>query len=255
MSGAKLLVVNADDLGRTPGVDAGIFEAHARGIVTSATLMVGFPAAVAAAARLGEFPQLGVGLHVTLTGARPTLPPERVTSLVDAEGRFAAKPEGLGALELSQVLAEVHHQLARFRELVGRPPTHLDSHHHSHRHPVVLEALVLVAHEHRLPVRCSSPAVRERLVAAGVPTTDSFVERFFGEQATRTVLGEILAGLLPGSTEIMCHPAHVDAELAASSSYAVPRERELAVLTDPAIRLEVERLGIRLVGFPEACAS
>jgi len=251
----KLLVVNADDLGRTPGISAGIFEAHAHGLVTSATLMVGFAAAVEAAAVLARYPQLGVGLHVTLTGARPTLRPGEVPSLVDDEGRFPAKPEGMRAPRLAEVLAEVDHQLERFRDLTGRLPTHLDSHHHSHRHPVVLEALVAVARRHRLPVRCSSPAVAARLAAEGVATTDRFAERFFGADATREVLSEILAGIAPGSTELMCHPAHVDAELRGSSSYVDDRERELAVLTDPAMRVEVERLGVRLVDFRTACAS
>ena len=71
----KLLIVNADDLGRTPGINAGIFEAHDRGLVTSATLMVGYPAAVAAAREAAARPGLGVGLHVQLTGGVPTLPP------------------------------------------------------------------------------------------------------------------------------------------------------------------------------------
>ena len=84
----RQLIVNADDLGRTPGINSGIFEAHARGIVTSATLMVGFEAAQEAASQLTRFPQLGIGLHVTLTGARPLLPPALLPSLVDQDGRF-----------------------------------------------------------------------------------------------------------------------------------------------------------------------
>ena len=64
----KQLIVNADDLGHSTGINAGIFEAHERGLVTSATLMVGFPAAEAAARELARHPNLGVGLHTTLTG-------------------------------------------------------------------------------------------------------------------------------------------------------------------------------------------
>ncbi len=251
----KLLVVNADDLGRTAGINAGIFEAHRRGIVTSATLMVGFPAAVEAAAMLGSYPDLGVGLHVTLTGARPTLPPEEVPSLIGADGRFVAKPEGMAAPVEAEVLAEARNQLARFRELTGRMPTHLDSHHHSHRRPEVLAVLIEIALEHRLPVRAASPEVGERLRAAGVATTDHFVERFFGDEARLDVLLEILRGLQPGSTELMCHPARLDDELRATSSYVDARECELAVLTDPAVRAALDEAGIRLADFRTACAS
>ncbi|HLF57967.1 MAG TPA: carbohydrate deacetylase [Thermoanaerobaculia bacterium] len=246
---ARRLIVNADDLGRTPGVNAGIFEAHRRGIVTSATLMVGFPAAEAAARALPEHPRLGVGLHVTLTGAAPTLPAVAVPSLVDGRGRFPAKPEDLSASEPAEIAAEARRQLELFRELTGRMPTHLDSHHHSHRHPLVLAAIVELAREHALPVRSSSPEVGRRLRAAGVATTDRFVERFFGAGVRVDVLVEILAALEPGTTELMCHPARIDDELRASSSYVDARERELAVLTDPVVRERIDALGIELVDF------
>jgi predicted glycoside hydrolase/deacetylase ChbG (UPF0249 family) len=250
MQADRLLIVNADDLGRTPGINAGIFEAHRRGLVTSATLMVGFPAAVAAATEWAAHPELGVGLHVTFSGGgAPTLPPGQVPSLVDEEGRLPPRPERLAGADPGEVLAEVRSQVRRFRELTGRSPTHLDSHHHAHRLPVVLEAVVAVAREEGLPVRNASPAVRERLRAAGVATTDAFVERFFGDEARLDVLAEILGAIGPGVTELMCHPAKVDDELREGSSYVEDRERELAVLTDPEARRMVEAAGLCLVRF------
>jgi predicted glycoside hydrolase/deacetylase ChbG (UPF0249 family) len=245
----KGMIVNADDLGRTPGINEGVFAAHRDGILSSATLMVAYPAAEEAAAALGDHPGLGVGLHVQLTGGRPTLPPGRVPSLVDADGRLPRGPEGLGRADAAEVLAEVRHQLARFRALAGRLPTHLDSHHHSHRLPVVLAALVEVAREHRLPVRNASPAVGRRLREAGVATTDAFVERFFAGAATLATLREVIAGTGEGTTEVMCHPARVDAALRADSTYLDDRERELAVLTDPAAREALEAHGVSLVHF------
>src|SRR3954463_5895104 len=61
---AKLLVVNADDLGLSPGVNRGIFEAHERGVVTSASLMVRWPAAEEGAEYAKAHAALGVGLHL-----------------------------------------------------------------------------------------------------------------------------------------------------------------------------------------------
>jgi hypothetical protein len=245
----KTLIVNADDLGRTLGINAGIFAAHERGIVTSATLMVGFAAAVTAAAELSRYPRLSVGLHVTLTGAEPLLPPARIPSLVGPDGRFARNPAALGELDPAEVRAEVAAQLARFQQLTGRLPSHLDSHHHSHRHPTVCAALIEVARQHRLPVRRSSPAVTGWLAAAGVASTDAFEESFFGAEATLPRLLAILRELPPGTTELMCHPARVDDELRQGSTYTDDRERELEVLTSAEARAEVVRLGVRLVGF------
>lgn len=247
----KRLIVNADDLGRTPGINAGIFEAHDRGLVTSATLMVGFTPAEEATGARARSPDLGIGLHVALTGGRPILPPEEVPSLVDGEGRLPAAPDGLEGTHPEEVMAEVEAQFERFRALAGRLPTHLDSHHHSHRLPVVCDALISLAGRYGLPVRNASDEVGERLRQAGIATSDFFVERFFGSEARLEVLLEVLGELAPGVTELMCHPAKVDEVLRSDSSYVDERERELAVLTHPeAIRASREE-GILLIHFGE----
>jgi len=237
---AKRLIVNADDLGRTPGINRGILEAHRRGIVTSATLMVNYPAAEEATAIARDNPGLGIGLHVQLTGGPSALPPERLKSMVDATGRLPSKPEGLLGPDPAEVLAEARAQLARFQGILGRLPTHFDSHHHSHRTPAVLEAIVTLGRETERPVRNASPEMAARLRREGIKTTDRFVEDFFDDDAT-------LEG--PGATELMCHPAVVDDELRAGSGYAEPRTRELEVLTREEAKRAVREEGIELVHF------
>ena len=62
----RTLIVNADDFGRSAEINAGIVQAHRDGIVTSASLMVRWPAAVGAAAYARERPDLALGLHFDL---------------------------------------------------------------------------------------------------------------------------------------------------------------------------------------------
>lgn len=245
----RRIIVNADDLGRTDGINSGIFAAHDRGVVTSATLMVGFDAAIAAAAELPRHPGLGIGLHVTLSGGSPLLPPELVTSLVDTDGRFPPKPDGLTGAVREEIRAEVEAQFEKFVELTGRLPTHLDSHHHSHRLPDVCDALISLAMHYRLPVRNASPTVGERLRAEGVPTTDWFIEDFFGQTATLDSLLQILDRLKPGVSEIMCHPAQVDDALRQGSSYVDERETELEALAHPDVLAALQAAGIELIDF------
>lgn len=250
MSAAKRLIVNADDLGRTEGINEGIFDAHRRGIVTSATMMVNYPAAPRVAVLSRDSPALGIGLHVALSGGVPALPPEQVRSLVDANGMLPAKPGGLAGADRAEVLAEVRAQLKRFREIMGRDPTHFDSHHHSHREvPAVFEAILAVAWETGLPVRSASAAMAAQLRREGVPTPEHFVEDFYAEGAALNDLIGIVEDLPMGTSELMCHPAIVDAELRSSSGYAEPRARELDVLTNPAVRQAVQRSGVRLINF------
>jgi chitin disaccharide deacetylase len=115
MSAARRLIVNADDLGLSEAVNAGVFAAHEGGIVTSASLMVRRPAAAAAVARLPEHPHLGVGLHL--------------------------EP------------GEYREQLERFREIVGRDPDHLDSHKHIHESEPVSSLAEALAAELGVPLR------------------------------------------------------------------------------------------------------
>src|SRR6516162_4404221 len=85
---SRRLVVNADDLGLTVGVNDGIFDAHDRGILTSASLMANAPAAVHAIHRLRSRPSLGIGMHLTLVDGTPMHPPDRVPTLMRDDGRF-----------------------------------------------------------------------------------------------------------------------------------------------------------------------
>ena len=249
MAVIKRLIVNADDFGRTPGVNRGIVQAHRTGIVTSATLMVTQPAAAEVAALARENPQLGIGLHVALSGGPPCLPPAQIPSLVDVAGRLPAKPDGLAGADVQHVLAEARAQIRRFRELTGTFPTHLDSHHHAHALPAVLEAFVTLSWETGLPLRSVSPEMRVRFRRERVATPDHFIEAFYGADATLENLIRLLSQLEPGVTELMCHPAVVDDGLKAGSSYAEPRGRELSILTHAEVRQALQAAGIRLIHY------
>jgi predicted glycoside hydrolase/deacetylase ChbG (UPF0249 family) len=60
----RLVIVNADDLGLSDEIDRGIFEAHDRGIVTGASLLVDAPHAADAVRLARQRPDLGLGIHV-----------------------------------------------------------------------------------------------------------------------------------------------------------------------------------------------
>jgi predicted glycoside hydrolase/deacetylase ChbG (UPF0249 family) len=220
----KLLVVNADDLGYDPEIDRGILEAHARGLVTSATAMVG---TAFAAAALRDAPRtLGVGLHAVLD-------PELGTAAAEAALRA---------------------QLERFEVLRGAPPTHLDSHKHAHARPAVLAAFIAVALERRLPVRGVDSAMRSGLRRAGVVTTDAFL----GDAALRPAwtpeaLAAALGGVGEGATELMSHPGHRPSS--ARTSFGVEREVELRALCSPAARDAVRRAALVLGTWAEVAAA
>ncbi|HEY7141495.1 MAG TPA: ChbG/HpnK family deacetylase [Methylomirabilota bacterium] len=251
MSGgpARRLIVNADDFGLTEGVSRGILRAHREGLVTSTTVLASLPAqpeADAAAAASG----LGLGLHFNLTWARPVSPAGTVASLVDGEGRFGRDLAALQArARPDEVRRECEAQIEAFTRRFGRGPTHLDSHHHVHRVPGVLDAVVDVVLGARLPLRSQDAGFREGLRRHGIATTDAFVGDARSEPywTTERLLDQ-LATLPLGLTELMCHPGYFDESLA-YSRYGRQREVELAALCDGEARATVERLDIGLCHF------
>jgi chitin disaccharide deacetylase len=217
----RYLIVNADDLGASAGVNRGILEAFERGIVTSSSLMVDMPAAEEFASQRDRAAGLSVGLHVTLTNE-------------EAELQF--EPDGCRA--------ELERQLGRFEALLGRQPTHLDSHHNVHLEPPLSDLFIDVARERSLPLRGFSPA-RYYADFYGQWDDETHLEHISVES-----LGVLLeAEVAPGVTEFGVHPGYIGDGF--ESSYLLEREAELRTLCDPAVRARVQELGIRLIGFSE----
>jgi predicted glycoside hydrolase/deacetylase ChbG (UPF0249 family) len=218
---SRLLVVNADDFGLSHGVNEGILRGHRDGIVTSASLMVEERAAAEAASAAKDHPRLSVGLH-----------------FVERRGVDLDDPAGL--------TQELDRQLRLFRALMGRNPTHLDSHHHVHGEGARTEAFSKQARELGVPLRGDGFA--------------SYIGGFYaqwdpGKTDLRHVSLDFLDWLLreevgKGVTELLCHPAVSIDDL--NSEYATERLAEFRTLTAPRLRAKVEKLGIRLVNFAEA---
>jgi predicted glycoside hydrolase/deacetylase ChbG (UPF0249 family) len=268
-------VVNADDFGLSPGVTRGILEAHAAGVVSSVSVLVNAPGwenAVAALQAAGS--DLGVGLHLNLTAGPPV---SAARSLVDTRtGQFpsltALVARALtGRIAAADVAVECAAQLERLRA-VGVNVTHIDSHRHVHALPGVWPAVVTTARARgirivRVPLEPPGTDPRQwralpqrlviaaawRVAARGV-TPPHHADHFRGlalqgGRGFRTGLLALLDRLPRGSTELMVHPGHPDAALAAWDSYAAPRAEELAVLTSSPIRERFRRGDFQLIHF------
>jgi len=245
----RRLIVNADDYGLTAGVSRGILEAHRHGIVTSTTLLVNRPLDAALIEEL-KASGLGVGLHMNLTLGPPVAPGKRVGSLVDAEGRFIRDArEAARRARPEEARIELGMQIDEFRKIMGRFPTHLDSHHHVGRHEPILELVLDFARAIRVPVRTQDAEVRALARKQSLKTPDHFMGESGPDAywSPERVLAHLRA-LPDGVTEFMTHPGYYDEDLA-YSRYGRQRETEVAGLTDPEARALIAREGIRLIHF------
>lgn len=277
---SRLLVVNADDMGLTPGVCRAVQRAHAAGVVTSTSVLAVGTAFEQAAATVREAGGLALGAHLAIVGEdRPLLSAREVPTLVDREGRFPLSYRTVvvrgaaGRIDADDVAREFSAQLERVRG-VGVPVTHLDTHQHTHLWPGVATVVMDLARQAgircvRLPVsrrrgplgtgvRVLAARLRRRLDEAGLVTTDAYA----GLDEAGDMDGERFATALrrltdegATSAEINTHPGEAGEPDLSRFEWGYRWADELAMLTASSTRSMVERSGWRLATFADVAAS
>ncbi len=275
------LVVNADDYGFSPGVNRGVLEAHAAGVVSSVSVLVDTPGWDGAAAALrGAGPRLGVGLHFNLTAGAPLTAGRTLRD--GRTGRFfplaaLAIRAFAGRLDPAEVAAECAAQLERLAA-AGVAITHLDGHRHVHVLPGVWGPAVEAARAHGVAVvrrplepwdvgpRDGRAALKKAALAlawraaSGGTSPLRHADRFVGVslQGRADFLPRLLAVLdaLPaGVTELMVHPGRPDPVLAQWDRYTAPRAAELAALTSEPVRARLRSGRVQVIHFGALAAA
>jgi hopanoid biosynthesis associated protein HpnK len=283
------LIVNADDLGWTAGVNRGIAEARRNGIVTSASLLANGQAFAEGVALARDASGLGLGVHLNLNDGPPVAPRESVPSLVNDAGEFEGGPDGLllkiatRGLSLREVEVEWSAQIAKVRD-AGIEPTHLDGHKHVHMLPGLFEIALRLAKRHGIgAIRVSHEAsslrsalstgerrtavvlkqgvqarglkllardAREQAERAGISSADYFCGIAQTGELTKEGVARLLRNLPEGTTELMCHPGYADDALRKTATrLQASRQKEVEILTDTEIRNLVASQGIRLIDY------
>ena len=284
------LIVNADDLGWTEGVNRGVAEAHRNGIVTSASLLANGTAFASGVELARARPGLGIGVHLNLSDGAPVASPELVTNLLNERGELEGRPESLllrlarRSVSFEEVEREWDAQIQKVRGS-GIEPTHLDGHRHVQMLPGLFEIALRLAKKHGIAaVRISHEEstlraalstgekqkgavvmrqgvqarglkllardAREQAERAGIAAADYFCGIAQTGELTREGILRLLEILPEGTTELMCHPGYVDADLAKSATrLQASRQTELEILTDTGVRNLVASQGIRLIDY------
>jgi predicted glycoside hydrolase/deacetylase ChbG (UPF0249 family) len=252
------LIVNADDLGWTEGVNRGIAETHRNGIVTSASLLANGRAFGSGVELARTTPGLGVGVHLNLSDGEPVAGRELVATLLNERGELEGRPEGLllrlarRSILLEEVEREWHAQIQKVRDS-GIEPTHLDGHKHVQMLPGLFEMALRLAKKHGIRavrvaheesslraalsagarqkgtvvmkqgvqargLKLLAPDAREQAERAGIATADYFCGIAQTGELTREGVLRLMEILPEGTTELMCHPGYADAELANSAT-------------------------------------
>lgn len=227
----KFLIINADDFGHSQGINRGIIAAHIQGVVSSTSLMVDAPSAIAATQAVKQNPRLGVGLHFDVTSAYKS---------------------PLDLNDLGAVASELQRQYTYFCDLMGREPTHIDSHHHVHLRDHLKPLFLAWGIDHHLPVR-GLGQIQFNGGFYGQRYDEHWNPHPVPEWISVENLEKLLRNLSDGTTELACHPGFVTDDL--DSSYRSEREVELATLLNERIVALIRALDIQLVNFADVSSG
>lgn len=277
----KRLIVNADDFGASPEVNAGIIRAHRDGILRSASLMVAEPAARAAAEMARDNPALDVGLHAVVCRGRSILDASRLGAAVRGPGQFIDNPVAAGMRYFfdrsmrAAMTDELRAQVERHLELVGYL-NHIDGHLNFHVHPLFADILVNLAVEYKVPcirlprervmttIRLRQDNAARKLVESiifrtlsrrtgrmmaqrGLASTDALFGLHQSGHLTEDYIVGVIDRIRDGTTELYFHPA---ADIGGVPP-AAEAQLEVEILTGGRVRDAIDRNGIELITFAE----
>lgn len=238
----RILIVNADDFGLCEGTNYGIISAHYHGIVTSTTMLVNMPGLNHALSLIKDVPNLGIGLHLNITLGKPLT---KADSLVKDNKEFYKPKENPNqdSFDENEIYQEFRAQYLKFIDVMGRKPTHLDSHLYAHQiYPKAQKAALLLAEEIGIPLRDVSTTKYKKAFFI-----DTFKANDKDENDLKKLLDEL--NISDGISELMVHPAFIDSFLLKNSSYNLQRLVEYEVLIDKEVKDQMKIKNIVLTDY------
>lgn len=267
----KNLIVTADDFGISKEVNEAVEAAHKSGILTTTSLMVGEPFAADAIRRARNMPNLGVGLHVALSRARPVSPLSVIPDLVDKDGLLRSGLVGAGfrffflPVVRNQLEAEIRAQFEAFAAF-GLRLDHVNAHNHLHLHPTVLGLILKIGKDFemksiRLPkdknakgpgaafltpwlalmrLRLGKHGIRHNDVLLGLDET--------GHLDTKTLIS-LIESLSDQTAELMCHPASGPWADMDPMAQDFRHDLEFAALIDETTKRAIQDNGVNLIAY------
>ena len=287
----RRLIINADDLGLTPGVNRAILESNQNGVVTSATLMASAGAFADAVTSLRSHTnrRFSVGCHLVLVDGEPLAPASQVHTLTSGTSVFRQTIGELALAARTKKISEAEIETeatAQFKKLLaaGVTPSHFDAHKHAHMFPEILEPALRAARscniaavrnpfEPSRPLSLSFLAKYRKLLKryfqvrllrtmrskwlrlvreSGLKTPDGSFGVITTGDVDTTLIRALLENMPEGTWELVSHPGYNDADLGKiRTRLRDSRDKELAILTSPDTRALIESLDIELISYKE----
>lgn len=242
------ILLRADDLGYSEGVNCGLAWACDNGLPVSVGLMMNLPDVRHGYELIADKGHC-LGMHTTISAGSPLSDPAEVPSLVDEQGAFHPsdfyRNASTDPASLADVEREAEAQYQAFCRLTGREPDYVDV------HAVNSENFVLgarnVAARHGKPFSYLAPSG----VTMRVGSSDMLLHGSKGDlaQLVETVMASEAQITAPVVHALMLHPGFVDAQLMRNSSLTLPRTVDAEILRSPELQKLAKRDDVELVTY------
>ena len=254
----KNIIIRADDLGYSKGVNYGIYESVKHGLIKNVGLMVNMKDTLHGLNLLKEF-DLDIGMHTVICAGKPLTDPKKISSLVTSDGSF--KPSKVyrttdhDVVNLDEVIVEIEAQYQYFLKIVGKKPDYFEA--HAVYSANLVKGLEVVAERHNLPLLPFdldlNPVKFKKNTT--ITTFTSFMDSTKPTYDPYSVFARTIEFALANSSNnvpmMVCHPGYLDQSIIQQSSLTIPRTQEVDFLCDPKEAQEIEEKGLHLARYTE----
>ena len=252
---AKRILVRADDVGYCRGVNYGIADSVWNGIIGSVGVMPNMPETQHGVDLL-KGSGVCFGMHTNVCLGKPCADLAKIPSLLDENGNLKSSrtyreawKKGEEIVSLDEMVIEIEAQYQRYLELTGEKPHYFEA--HAVLNQNLARGLEIVAEKYDLPYlpACFEPTGVQFKNTVLITRMESMKPDYDpAESLKKAVLAAYKDNECP---MFVCHPGYIDDYLMNHSSLVTPRPKEVAMLTDPAIRNWLEEQNVQLVTYDE----
>jgi chitin disaccharide deacetylase len=244
----KKLLVRADDLGYSEGINYGIAKSVKEGIIGSVGVMTNMPAVVHGL-KLLEDTDVCIGQHTNICIGKPLTDPSLIPSITNENGEFKSSKEYRQAKEdfvvLEEVILEIEAQYKRFVELTGEQPRYIEGHAVASEN--LFKGLGIVAEKYGLkysPFSMNgSVNINNKNVYISMEAMNPNYDPFESLKKTIENADE------EGYYMFICHPGYLDGYILKHSSLTIPRPMEVDMVCDPNTRKWLKETGVDLITY------
>ncbi len=242
----KRLMVRADDLGYSKGINYGIYECVKQGVIKNIGFMVNMPDSIEGYELVKNY-DICLGQHTNICVGKPVCDPTLIPSLVQENGEFKTSKDYRNSKEdfvvLEEAILEVEAQYQRFKQITGFEPRYFEG--HAVQSANFFKALKIVADRHSLKL-CDFSSQPGAMCISGQD-----VYMYMGcmdeDYNPFTYFKSIYKGAnTEGYHMMVCHPGYLDAVILNTSSLTIPRTKEVEMLCSSEFKQYIQKNNIKL---------